>query len=177
MKNFTLTFLAMLLTVFYLAGQMPRELSLQSTIRDKNGQIIPKQTVTIKITIREAGINGSVVYTELHNPVTDEQGMVNLVVGQGSLLTGDYSSIDPARCHIIKTTCNTPQGTACVLYGTSQVLSYRYSTAVPADNTAIDDLSLVDNMYETAGMMILAPPDRTEEWMFETTKIDPSEKP
>jgi hypothetical protein len=177
MKRLILTPALLSLVFLYLAGQVPKEFSLQSTIRDSEGKIIQNQTVTIKVTIREAGTNGVVAYSELHQPLTDGNGMVSLIIGQGNTLTGDFSSLDPAKCYIIKTTCNTPQGTACVLYGTSQVLSYRYGSAASDNNSQEADLSLVDNIYKTPGMMILAPPDRFEDWMFETSKIDPSRKP
>ncbi|MCX6234193.1 MAG: hypothetical protein NT175_05625 [Bacteroidetes bacterium] len=176
MRKAILTFTLLLFSVAYLYSQLPVEISLQSTIKDKDGKIIPNQTVTIKITIIETGVNGEIVYCELHNPLTDQNGVVSLPIGRGEVQTGDFISLNwNTKSYVLKTTCNTPQGTPCKLYGTSQLLSYKTPTA--GTDKSNEDLCMPGNMYSTPGMLILAPPERIEEWMFEPTKVNPSNKP
>lgn len=51
------------------------------------------KVIQVRFTIYDKFPGGTAHYTELHNTRTDDYGIFNLVIGQGSLVSGNFSSI------------------------------------------------------------------------------------
>ena len=86
------------LIVFFLSlgiyAQMPEKISYQAIIRNTDGEIIGNSTIGIKISILQQSMNGEEVYQESHLPLTNENGLVTVQIGTGTVLNGTFTDID-----------------------------------------------------------------------------------
>ena len=58
----------------------------------ENGSTLSSQNVNMRFSILDAG--NTVVYSETHSGSTDANGIVAFIVGEGTVMSGDFSSID-----------------------------------------------------------------------------------
>lgn len=72
-------------------SQAPNAFNYQAILRNSDGTVKPNETVSLQISI----INdiGASVYLEIHNIVTSELGLVNLIIGEGTT-SDDLSTVD-----------------------------------------------------------------------------------
>ena len=77
-----------------LYSQPPQTFKYQAVARDAIGNIIVNQTVSFKISILQGSASGTVVYSESHTLPTNDYGLVNLIIGNGTNISGDFSNID-----------------------------------------------------------------------------------
>jgi len=93
MKQITLFLTAFLLSLATVA-QAPQGINYQTVIRDGDGNILPDTELSLQMTIRAGSPDGEVVYSEIHDAVTNAFGLVNLVIGYGSPLNNAFSDIN-----------------------------------------------------------------------------------
>jgi hypothetical protein len=126
----------------YIQAQAPQSFSYQAIIRNSAGEGLCMQDVSIRVSILQGSVSGAPVYVETHQTTTTYFGLVNLMVGSGTVVSGNFSSIQwGAATHFIKIEVN-PDGIAYIDMGTHQLLSVPYalyakdvSTVSPADLT------------------------------------------
>ncbi len=119
---------AFLLLTFTLFAQAPQKFNYQAVIRDNAGNIVPVQTVGIKISILQGTVDGTLVYSETHSSTTNTFGLVALEIGGGTIVSGDISSIDwGSSIYFIKIELDPSGGTTYSEIGTSQLLSVPYA--------------------------------------------------
>lgn len=105
-----------------LFGQAPASFKYQTVVRNSSGQLITNTQVTIQIAILKGSISGASVYTESFSPTTNNFGLVNLNIGTGTVVSGNFANIDwGADTYFIKVLLNS------VEMGTSQLLSVPYA--------------------------------------------------
>jgi hypothetical protein len=93
-QRFFFTLLFAVLSIFTaLAQSVPQGFSYQSIVRNAGGTALSNQTVSLLFAIRNGSANGPIAYYEKHTTSTNEFGLVNLVIGQGTPLQGDFPSI------------------------------------------------------------------------------------
>src|SRR5690554_6040413 len=96
-------FAAILLTASVFA-QSPEKISYQAVIRDALGNLITEQEVGMQISILQSTADGTAVYTETQTPTTNFNGLVSIEIGAGTLVSGDFTTIDWANgSYFIKT--------------------------------------------------------------------------
>ncbi|NND76768.1 MAG: hypothetical protein HKN39_01115 [Flavobacteriales bacterium] len=89
---FLLLFLFSSICVF---AQTPFGLNYQAVARDLNtGNSLADEDILIEFQVRVGAANGSSIYTEQHNTATDDLGLFNLIIGQGTAISGDFTSIN-----------------------------------------------------------------------------------
>jgi hypothetical protein len=76
-------------------SQVPQGFNYQAVIRDANGDILPNEDVSLrfKLFFNIQILGDFVVYSEIHTTTTNEFGMVNVVIGDGTVVTGLWDSI------------------------------------------------------------------------------------
>jgi hypothetical protein len=98
MKAFFKTFLATFFIYFQLAAQqVPYGFNYQSIARDAVGLPITSTPVQFRISIIQTTTIGGLVYQETQTQTTNQFGLVNLVLGQGTKIGGSaitFSEID-----------------------------------------------------------------------------------
>lgn len=96
--------------------------------RDASGDPISSTAIGIQITILQSNMSGLSVYAENHSVNTDEYGLFNLVIGAGSIQSGDMNSIE---WHLydfyLQVGMDAMGGTNFLTMGTTQLLSVPYA--------------------------------------------------
>ena len=70
-------------------------ISYQAVVRDETSAIVTNSDVGFKLIIRNDSNQGSIVYSETHTVTTNDFGLVNLFLGNGSQTSATtYSSVD-----------------------------------------------------------------------------------
>jgi hypothetical protein len=78
-------------------SQSPQSFKYQTVCRDQNGALLVNQLVSFKMSIVQDTPSGNVVYLETHQVATNDFGVVNIAIGNGSVVQGNFSSIDWAN--------------------------------------------------------------------------------
>ncbi len=103
------TILAGILVTASVFAQSPDKMSYQAVIRDVNDKLITDQSIDIQISILQGTESGSVVYVETQTSSTNTNGLASLEIGSGTLVSGDFTTIDWADGpYFIKTEINIP---------------------------------------------------------------------
>jgi hypothetical protein len=120
-----LAFVAIALTSF---AQAPEGFKYQAVVRDAGNTVLTNQAVGIRMTIQQSSIGGSTVYSETFSPTTNANGIVNLEIGSGTVLSGTFANIDwSAGPYFIETAVDNTGGTNYIIMGTSQLMSVPYA--------------------------------------------------
>lgn len=127
MKKVILSCIA-LLSVVGLFAQSPQAINYQAVIRDVGNNVLPNQNVGVQIKIHTDSLSGAIVYTETHAPTTNAMGLINIVIGEGTLESGDFTTISwQATSHFAEIFIDEAGGTNYQVMGGQQLMSVPYS--------------------------------------------------
>jgi hypothetical protein len=122
------TFLAAILLTATTFAQTLEKMSYQAVVRDSGDALVTNQAVGMQISILQTTATGTAVYVETQTPTTNVNGLVTLEIGTGSVVSGDFTTIDwSADSYFIKTETDPTGGTSYTITGTSQLLSVPYA--------------------------------------------------
>ena len=94
MKKIYLLFILIALTSLSFAQLMPKGMNYQAIARNAEGKILAKENITLRISLISTEKNVTVShYSEIHRVTTSENGMFSLVVGDGSVLSGNFYQV------------------------------------------------------------------------------------
>jgi uncharacterized protein (TIGR02145 family) len=111
-----------------LFAQAPQKMSYQAVIRNAQNELVIGKLVKMRISILQGTSNGTAVYSELHNPTTNANGLVSIEIGSGTSPVGTIGSINWANgTYFLKTETDPTNGTNYSISGTSQLLSVPYA--------------------------------------------------
>jgi trimeric autotransporter adhesin len=128
MKRLIFTTLVILLIAYSVQGQAPQAFKYQAIARTLAGAIIANQNISLRISLLEGGPTGSSVYCETHNVTSNGFGMMNLEIGNGIYVSGNFTSIDWGNStYYVKIEMDETGGTGYHPMGTSQLLSVPYA--------------------------------------------------
>ena len=128
MKKLILSFVAIATISLSSFGQSPEGFKYQAVIRDAGNTILNNQAVGMRMTIQQGSIGGTTVYQETFAPTTNGYGLVNLEIGSGTVVSGDFTTIDWANGpYFIETAVDITGGTSYAVMGTSQLMSVPYA--------------------------------------------------
>ena len=142
-KLLTLLFVAISAATF---AQAPQGINYQAVIRDNGGAVLANQAVGMKVAILQGSPSGTAVYEESFSPTTSQFGLVNVVIGQGTVISGDFTSIDwSAGPYYAEVSADETGGINYSVLGTQQLMSVPYSLyAETAENVANDQVDDAD---------------------------------
>lgn len=127
MKKLLFT-IGIVLGVFWASAQVPEKMSYQAVIRNNSGQLVPNQSVAVRVSILQGSPAGAAVYSERLTGNTNANGLVSLEIGSGTVLTGVFNTIDwSTGSYYLKTETDPAGGTNYIISGTSQLLSVPYA--------------------------------------------------
>jgi hypothetical protein len=161
-KLILLLLLAVSLFQTLLYAQAPNGINYQAVIRNNTGALSANTPVAIRVNIRQTTTTGTIVYSERQNVTTDQFGLVNFVIGSGTLLSGNFVNIPwangPFFLDLGVAFSGLPAPAIYMPYGTQQMMSvpyalyakssgnlvnqWKYGAGVPASN-----LGLVGDYY------------------------------
>ena len=139
MKKLFTILLAVLLTATVWA-QSPNKMSYQAVIRNASNNLVTSTAVAMQISILQGSTGGTAVYVETQTPTTSANGLVNIELGGGTVVSGGFSTINWANGpYFIKTETDPDGATGGIAYtitGTSQLLSVPYALYAANAGTA-----------------------------------------
>ena len=147
MKKLLLSQLIFLLAIT-LSAQIPHAFKYQAIVRDLNGNIFSNKSVEIILSILEGSENGSVVYSESFNVNTNQYGLLNIEVGNGTELSGNFENINwSENSYFLKSEIDFNDGVGYILMGTSELLSVPYALYSEfAGNVPLSDTSSTNEL-------------------------------
>lgn len=126
--NKLLLWVVMLLCGVLSYAQAPQGMSFQAVARDGQGNALSEKTVAIKVEVLQGSTSGTVVYGETHRSATAKNGVVNLLIGQGTATDGTFAGIDWSLSpYFLRISMDTNGGTSYKEVATQQMLSVPYA--------------------------------------------------
>ncbi len=145
-----------------LYGQVSQGFNYQAVARDASGEILSGQDVGLQIDILQGSGEGEAVYREVFFPLTNEFGLINIVVGNGSVLHGSFEEIEWSQGpYFIQIHIDPDGGSNFIEMGTSQLLSVPYAlyatTSADSFSGSYEDL---DNLPDLDNFIVLQNPQQ-----------------
>jgi hypothetical protein len=109
-------------------SQAPNGINYQAVIRNSSGTLISNSQIAVKLEIRLSSTTGTLVYSERHVPTTNAQGLINLVVGGGQVISGSFPTINWAvGPYFMVLAVDFTAGSNYQTFGSQQLLSVPYA--------------------------------------------------
>lgn len=109
-------------------AQSPEKMTYQAIVRNADGNLLANTAVGVQISVLKTTSSGASVYVETHTPTTNANGLITLEIGNGSVVSGSFSTIDwSSDTYFIKTETDIDGGANYTISGTSQLLSVPYA--------------------------------------------------
>ena len=123
----SLSIISFIMLTISLFAQTPQAFKYQTVIRNLSGEIIANQNVGIRLSILEGSEAGTPVYTETWNLTSNQFGLINLNIGEGTS-SDDFPLIDWGNNNYwLKIALDETGGTNYTDMGTSRLLSVPYA--------------------------------------------------
>lgn len=134
-----------------LVAQAPTGFQYQAVIRNDQEEPMTNTTVTTQFSILMGSDSGTPVYVESHAATTNSFGLINLSVGKGTVVSGDFSAIDwSTGSYFVKTELDL--GSGLQDFGSKQLLSVPfalYGEDADADpSNEVQSLTLTGSLLE-----------------------------
>ncbi|MCB9224534.1 MAG: hypothetical protein H6582_10185 [Crocinitomicaceae bacterium] len=124
-------------------SQAPNLMSYQAVIWDTGNNLVTNSTVGIQFSILQGSVSGTAVYVETHSSTTNNNGLVTLEIGNGTVVSGSMSLIDwSAGPYFLKSETDPTGGTNYTITGTSQFLSVPYAFYATNVENDLDEQTL-----------------------------------
>lgn len=119
-KIFTLYFV----TSFFI-GFTQQGINYKAIVKDNLGNVVSSTTIDVQFSILQ-GIGQTNVYQETHTPTTDANGIIILNIGEGTAVSGNYTTINWAQDdHFLNVQIDT--GSGYIDLGTTQFMAVPYA--------------------------------------------------
>lgn len=127
MKNINSLIIAIAIAVGSFA-QAPQAFKYQAIARDEAGNILINSPITLRISMVEGNKDGNAKYVETHKVKSNPFGMINLVIGKGEVVKGDFADINWGEdSYFVKMEMDITGGTDYKEMGTSQLFAVPYA--------------------------------------------------
>ncbi len=147
MKRIYTILVAILITVTVWA-QAPEKMSYQAVVRDANNQLVTNTSIGMQISILQTSATGTAVYVERQFPTTNANGLVSIEIGTGTVVSGDFSTIDWANnTYFIKTETDLNGGSNYTITGTHQLMSVPYALHAKTADSITGGITETDPIY------------------------------
>jgi len=164
MKKFLSTIILVLIAIS-IAYSQTQTFKYQTVLRDNTGTILINKVVGLRVSILQ-GSTPATVYIEAFNVNSDNFGIINLEIGTGTVIFGNYAGIDwSASNNQLKFEIDLNGGTAYTLLGTAPVLS------APVANYAVKSGAATTANYATSAGTASFPAGMIIAFAGDTSKI------
>ncbi len=131
-------------------AQSPEKISYQAVIRDASDNLVTSHSVGMQISILQGSASGTAVYVETQAPTTNANGLVSIEIGAGTVVSGDFTTIDWANGpYFIKTETDPTGGETYTITGTSQLLRVPYALHAKTAETVSGGITETDPSVPT----------------------------
>ena len=142
-------------------AQAPHGFNYQAVARDASGEVISNQQVTLQVGLLHGSAEGELLYREAFTPVTDDFGLVQIVIGTGSVLEGDFEAINWGQGpYFMEIAIDVEGGSDFVAMGTTKLLSVPYALHARTSADAFSgDYHDLDHLPDLDGMVAFEDPE------------------
>ena len=162
------TFIAALLLSTASFAQTPEKMSYQAVVRDADGQLVSDAAVGMQISILQNMTTGTPVYVEIHNPTSNENGLVSIEIGMGTT-SDDFSTIDwSTGPYFIKTETDPTGGSNYTISGTSQLMSVPFALHAKVAESVSSPVYSIGHSPELGGYVFMVSADGKHGLVCET---------
>ncbi len=132
------TVIVVILFTTTIQAESPQKISYQAIIRNTKGELVKNQSIGMKISIYFYNKTMPVTsYAETQTPTTNENGLVSILIGTGTVVTGIFADIDwAARAFYLKTEIDPGGRTSYSITSDTQILSVPYALHAKTSTTA-----------------------------------------
>tara|TARA_B110001452_G_scaffold1115_1_gene996 strand:- start:94 stop:894 length:801 start_codon:yes stop_codon:yes gene_type:complete len=151
MKKIYSLFTALILTSIII-GQSPEKMTFQAVIRDASNALLVNQNIGMQISILQGSNTGSALYVETHSPTSNSNGLVNIEIGSGNIISGNFSSINWGNGPFFIKTETDPNGNnSYSINGTSQLMSVPFALHAKIAEDVISPIYTIGSWPELGG--------------------------
>ena len=182
MKKF-ITLLLFLTTTLTLSAQVPQAICYQAVATDTRGNELVSQSIKVRISILKGSIAGSEEWVEVHSVLTDGFGLFDLMLGNGSRVSGTQTTFNNIKWgsdkYYLKVEMDITGGTNYILMGTNQMVSVPYAlyadksgSAAMADSARIALTAITANNALSANFALIARRSDTAQfaWLADSSR-------
>jgi hypothetical protein len=131
-------------------------INYQGAATDGNGDELTNQNITIRASVLSTSASGNLQWEETHSTTTDQFGLFNVVIGQGTNTTNGATALFDdmdwgSGNHYLKIEMDATGGTNYAMIGTTQMMSVPY--ALYAKSAGIDSTMLANMIGSSGGGM------------------------
>ncbi|MCX6273322.1 MAG: fibrobacter succinogenes major paralogous domain-containing protein [Bacteroidetes bacterium] len=124
----TLIFLMLGFAFLTSVGQMPQAIKYQAITRGISGNILANQPISVRVNLLADSSLGTIVYSETHAITTNAYGLINLDIGKGTVVSGNFAAINwSSGTYFVKIEVDETGGNNFQFLGTSQLLAVPYA--------------------------------------------------
>lgn len=124
----TAPILIAMICVIGVYAQSPGKMSYQAVIRDADNALLNNKTVGMQISILQGSVAGIPVYVETQTASTNDNGLISIEIGTGTLVSGSIDAIDWTKGpYFIESATDPSGGSDYSITGSSQLLSVPYA--------------------------------------------------
>ncbi len=137
--KYLIELLLVLLSGTYLLAQTPQGISHQAVIRNAQGELVTDQNIGVQVSILQGSEEGTAVFVETHELVSNHHGLITYTIGQGNQVSGNFSDIEWADGpYFLKTEADATGGSDYTIVGISQFLSVPHALHAQTSSDAFD---------------------------------------
>ena len=126
--------ISLFFTLFSAQAQAPQAFSYQAVIRNSGNALVANTVIAMRISIFQGLLFGTATYVETQTATTNANGLATIKIGNGTVTTGVFSSINwSLGTYYVKTETDISGGSNYTIVATSQLLSVPYALS-SADN-------------------------------------------
>jgi len=145
MKKVLIMLSFILVAMLQVLGQVPQKFNYQAVVRNSDGTVMANQALSVQVQLHKVTANGDVVYSESHSLSTNPQGVINLVVGEGTVKSALFSSIPWSENIFIQIDIKKPADASYQTIGTTQILSVPYALSAGSVKQVVSDANSTDD--------------------------------
>lgn len=129
-------------------SQVPQGISYQAIALNSSGNPVASSNIRVKLSILDQTANGTVLYSETQQKTTTAQGLFNLIIGQGTVVSGTFNTINwGTNSKFLKVEMDVTGGTNYANVGTTQLLSVPYALMAGGISGSSANESIENNQF------------------------------
>ncbi len=118
-------------------AQSPNAIPYQAVARNTSGTLIANQNISLRFSIHDVTASGTVVYQETQSVTTNQLGLFAVNIGQGTAVTGNFSTINwGTGAKFTQVEIDPTGGSTYTDMGTQQMMSVPYALYAAHSNDA-----------------------------------------
>ena len=157
-----------LFCVLIIAGisnaQINESLTYQVVVRNESNLLVTNQTIGMRISVLSGSSTGTPVFVETQTALTNINGLATIQIGEGTVVSGDFTSINWASAmYFIKTETDLSGGTNYTLETVEEIGSVPYALysnvaqlAETADYLSLSNLPITITQDQSAKLGLLS---------------------